>query len=84
MMLECDVERASRVPAGSALAVSAMTNDSLDACVRLVRLLLSPHDIPVLGSLLEREILYRLLRGEQSTRRPSSESRPQQLSHARR
>lgn len=37
----------------------------LDAAVRLVRLLRTPRDIGVVASLIEREILYRLLTGEQ-------------------
>src|SRR5262249_30525529 len=40
----------------------------LDAVVRLVRLLETPADIGALGPLAEREVLYRLLRGEQGAR----------------
>lgn len=50
------------------LALSAVTLELLDAVVRLVRLLEEPNDIPVLAPLAEREILYRLLLGEQSPR----------------
>ncbi|SDE19896.1 AraC family transcriptional regulator [Rhodospira trueperi] len=45
--------------------VSTVTDDLLDPVVRLIRLLDHPADIPVLAPLVEREILYRLLRGEQ-------------------
>ncbi len=41
-----------------------MTPELLDATNRLLRLLASPRDIPVLAPLAEREILYRLLRDE--------------------
>jgi len=51
-----------------ALGLSAMTAELLDAATRLVRLLASPRDIAVLAPLAEREILYRLLTGEQAAR----------------
>jgi AraC-like DNA-binding protein len=68
LMLESDVERAGREQPGSALSVSALEPGMLDASIRLLRLLGSPHDIPVLAPLAEKEILYRLLRGDQATR----------------
>jgi hypothetical protein len=40
----------------------------LDAFVRLVRLVESPADAPVLLPLITREIIYRLLMGEQGAR----------------
>lgn len=48
------------------LAVSAVGPDLLDAAARLVGLLDRPEDIPMLAPLVEREILYRLLGGEQA------------------
>jgi AraC-like DNA-binding protein len=68
LVLESDVEGAGREDPEPALAVSAVEPALLDACVRLLRLLDSPRDIPVLAPLAEREILYRLLRGEQTSR----------------
>jgi AraC-like DNA-binding protein len=50
----------------SGLAVSPMTPELLEAAVRLLRLLDTPVDIPVLAPLMEREILYRLLTGGQN------------------
>lgn len=47
------------------MAVSALPPELLDSVVRLLRLLDTPRDIPVLAPLLEREILYRLLNSEQ-------------------
>ena len=43
--------------------ISPMTPDLLDAWLRLMRLVETPGDIPVLGPLIEREIIYRLLKG---------------------
>jgi AraC-like DNA-binding protein len=51
-----------------AIAVSPLDVHLLDAIVRLTRLLDSPADAPVLLPLITREIIYRLLRGEQGTR----------------
>ncbi|WP_432832048.1 AraC family transcriptional regulator [Dactylosporangium sp. CA-092794] len=47
------------------LAVSTTPADLLDAVVRLLRLLDRPDDIPVLAPLTKREILWRLVTGEQ-------------------
>ncbi|AQZ61897.1 Transcriptional regulator, AraC family [[Actinomadura] parvosata subsp. kistnae] len=56
-----------RPPAGAlpGLAVAGMTADLLDALIRLVRLLDRPRDRAVLAPLVKREILWRLLTGEQ-------------------
>ena len=51
-----------------AISVSPLDGHLLDAIVRLTRLLDSPADAPVLLPLITREIIYRLLRGEQGTR----------------
>jgi len=45
--------------------LSRMTPELLDPVLRLLRLLGKPEDSAVLAPLLQREILYRLLRGEQ-------------------
>ncbi len=52
-------------PAPAALAVSPLDADLADALERFLRLLDRPADIPVLGALIEREIIYRLLCGPQ-------------------
>jgi AraC-like DNA-binding protein len=62
----------SSVRQGSAVAPSGMlVSDApaalLDAVLRLVRLLDSPHDIDVLAPLIKREILWRLMSGEQGS-----------------
>jgi len=51
-----------------ALAVSHIDADLLDAVVRLTRLLDTPEDLPVIAPLIKREIIYRLLLGEQGGR----------------
>src|SRR6266704_3238789 len=51
-----------------AIAVSPLDGNPLDAFVRLVRLLDSPAEAPVLLPLITREIIYRLLMGEQGGR----------------
>ncbi len=53
------------VPEMAGLGVSNAPAELLDAVIRLLRLLDSPRDAAVLGPLLEREILWRLLTGEQ-------------------
>jgi AraC-like DNA-binding protein len=51
-----------------AIAVSPVDGHLLDAFVRLVRLLDAPTEAPVLQPLITREIIYRLLVGEQGGR----------------
>ncbi len=48
-----------------AISVSPLDLTILDAIVRLVRLVEAPDDAAVLQPLYTREIIYRLLRGEQ-------------------
>ncbi|MBE1491804.1 AraC family transcriptional regulator [Plantactinospora soyae] len=49
----------------SALAVSDAPVELVDAAVRMLRLIDRPRDIPVLAPLIKREILWRLITGEQ-------------------
>lgn len=51
-----------------AIDVSPLDVDLLDAVVRLVRLIDSPTEAHVLAPLIKREIIYRLLMGEQGAR----------------
>jgi len=67
------------------LALSTTTSDLMDAVVRLLRLLDTPEDIPALAPLAEREILYRLMNGEQGEmirHIANAESRLNQISKA--
>jgi AraC-like DNA-binding protein len=50
------------------LALSPVSMEILDPLLRLARLLDSPHDLPLLAPLIERELIYRLLTGEQGAR----------------
>lgn len=52
----------------TAMDVSPLDAGLLDAVVRLVRLLDSPNDARFLAPLLQREIIYRLLKGAQRSR----------------
>jgi AraC-like DNA-binding protein len=56
---------AAKPPAFSGLAVSNTTPELLDPVVRLLRLLDRPDDLRVLAPGLEREILWRLITGDQ-------------------
>jgi AraC-like DNA-binding protein len=57
------IQRATKPQRG--VFVSKMTPELLDPVLRLLRLLGKPEDSAVLAPLLQREILYRLWRGEQ-------------------
>jgi AraC-like DNA-binding protein len=56
------------VAEASGLGVSDAPAELLEAVVRLVRLLDHPRDLPVLGPIIEKEILWRLLCSEQGHR----------------
>jgi AraC-like DNA-binding protein len=51
-----------------AMALGKTTPELLDACCRLVDLLHTPQDIPFLSALIQREIIYRVLRGPEGAR----------------
>lgn len=53
---------------GAGLGVSDAPGELLEAVLRLVRLLDQPRDLPVLGPIAEKEILWRLLCSEQGCR----------------
>lgn len=54
------------VGTGLGMAVSDTTPELLDAAIRLLKLHESPEDAAELAPLIEREILYRLLKGDQA------------------
>ncbi|MBW0451097.1 AraC family transcriptional regulator [bacterium M00.F.Ca.ET.228.01.1.1] len=56
------------VSAGEGIAVGSLSAAVFDAALRLVRLLDTPGDIPVLAPLIEKELLYRLMTSEQGKR----------------
>jgi len=51
-----------------AMATGETTAELLDACCRLIDLLNTPQDIPFLSGLIQREIIYRILRGPEAAR----------------
>jgi AraC-like DNA-binding protein len=52
------------LPADShGISIAPVTTEFLNACCRMLELLLHPADIPFLSPLIEREIIYRVLRG---------------------
>ena len=58
-------EAASNSPA---ISIGETTPEFLNACCRLLDLLDSPRDIPFLSGLIQREIIYRILRGPEGAR----------------
>ncbi|PKU25687.1 AraC family transcriptional regulator [Telmatospirillum siberiense] len=72
-------------PVRRGMSVGRLTSPLLDAVLRLVRLLDNPVDIPILLPVIEREILYRLLTGDQGGRlrhMAASDSRTHQVARA--
>jgi AraC-like DNA-binding protein len=55
-------------PDNPAMATGEATPELLAACCRLVDLLNTPQDIPFLSGLIQREIIYRILRGPEGAR----------------
>ena len=53
---------------GPAIVTGETTVEFLSACCRLVGLLDTPRDIPVLSSLIQREIIYRVLQSAEGAR----------------
>ena len=51
-----------------AMVTGETTAELLDACCRLMDLLNTPQDIPFLSGLIQREIIYRILRGPEGAR----------------
>jgi AraC-like DNA-binding protein len=61
--------QASDAPSDSpAMATGEATVEFLTACCRLMDLLDAPQDIPFLSGLIQREIIYRILRGPEGAR----------------
>ena len=60
-----------------AMSIGETTPEFLNACCRLMDLLDSPQDIPFLSGLIQREIIYRILRGPEGARRAPRRAQPQ-------
>lgn len=85
LMVERGIAPAASEEPGPALVVSDVTSELIDASVRMLQLLQVPNDIPTLAPLIEREILYRLLQGEQTSKLGQiafAESKLQQVNRA--
>ena len=63
-----EFQPASHSSSTQGIAVGKTTMDLLTPCLRLLDLLDAPSDIPFLSSLIQREIVYRLLQGSQGER----------------
>ena len=68
VMMESGIENKKSAASVKAMDVSAIDSEMLDAVVRLVRLLDKPDEINILAPLIVKEIVFRLLKGEQSAR----------------
>jgi len=64
LVLELGDRGPSPATADRGLFVARLDEPLLDAVLRMVKLLHTPEDIGVLGPVIQREIYYRLLRGE--------------------
>jgi AraC-like DNA-binding protein len=62
---ESDQIWSNKMDSGRGLVVNKTSLTLLDAVLRLVRLLETPQDIPILSPLIIREILYRILQDDQ-------------------
>jgi AraC-like DNA-binding protein len=65
ILAQQDFQFGGEVGDARGMAVGVSSVELLDACSRLVDLLDTPQDIPFLSRLIEREIIYRLLRSPQ-------------------
>lgn len=69
VMIEAGHTASPRISANArAVTVSPLDVNLLDAVLRLVRLLDTPGEAPVLMPMIAREIIYRLLKGDQGAR----------------
>jgi AraC-like DNA-binding protein len=63
-----EIQVAEMPPDSPAMSTGETTVELLSACCRLMDLLGTPRDIPFLSSLIEREIIYRVLRSAEGGR----------------
>lgn len=68
LIVELEFQERRRLPLGRAMAAGPVTPELFSALDRLLELRGKPKDIPILGSLIHREILYRLLTSQQGVR----------------
>jgi AraC-like DNA-binding protein len=65
LLLDSGYAKGGRSETPRGIAVSNASDELVDAIVRMIALLGSPRDIPVLAPMIEKEILWRLITGEQ-------------------
>ncbi len=63
-----EIHVAEAAPDSPAMSIGETTAEFLSACCRLLDLIDNPHDIPFLSGLIQREIIYRILRGPEGAR----------------
>jgi AraC-like DNA-binding protein len=63
-----EIQVAEAASDSPAMATGEATQEFLSACCRLIGLLDSPQDIPFLSDLIQREIIYRILRRPEGAR----------------
>ncbi len=63
-----EIQVTEATSASPGMATGKTTPEFLDACCRLVDLLHTPRDIPFLSGLIQREIIYRILRSAEGAR----------------
>ncbi len=68
VIAEVDLHQLESPTADPCLAIGELNATLLDAVLRLVRLIETPSDMPILGQLIQREILYRLAIGPKGSR----------------
>jgi hypothetical protein len=68
VMMESGIKTKKSDASVKAMNVSPTDTDLLDAALKLIRLLDTPDEIKFLSPLITREIIYRLLKGEQGAR----------------
>jgi AraC-like DNA-binding protein len=68
LVLQVDDRGGSTVAADRGLFVARLDEPLLDAVLRMVKLLETPEDIEVLAPVVQREIFYRILRGDLGSR----------------
>ena len=63
-----EIQMAEAPPDSPGMATGETTVEFLSACCRLLDLLDSPQDVPFLSGLIQREIIYRILRSAEGAR----------------